>query len=606
MTQGFNKAALAAAISLPLYSALVLASADPALTPVVVTANRLAVPADEALAAVTVLERDDIERSQAPDLISLLGRQAGLDVARTGGPGQASTVFLRGSNANHALILVDGVRVNPATQGSVDFAHVPLAQIERIEIVRGPRAALWGSDAIGGIIHIFTRDPSKAFLQLQGGSYGQAGISAGAGVARDASRLGIGAGLEEVDGFSATRPGAFGHDPDHDGYRNKHLSTRAQTLLGSQRLAVSGLLTDAYVQFDQGETTVLNRVFGVSLAGPLSPSWNHELVVGRSSEDLETQTYLSRFGSGRTSLDWTHAVELGSVGNLNVGLNWSREAGYSVEGSSGYEHSRRNVALFASWRRQVGAHLLEASARRDENSQFNGASTGNLAWGWRATDALRLRASWGQGFRAPNFNELYYPGFDVGGGLILFPGNEELSPERSRSLELGLAWRASERQTLDLSVYRTRIKDLIGFDGPLFQAINVRQAAIDGAELSWRLSAGRLALDANATWLNARDQDSGAPLLRRADRKLHVSADYRFDNGAALGLDASALSERADFGGVRLPGYGRVDLRASVPLATDWTAEGRLENLGDRDYQLVDGYNTPGRSVVLKLRWQQQ
>ncbi len=592
-----TQSVLATAISLCLVGTAQAQETNP-LAPVVATANRLEVPVDEALASVTILSREDIEQSQAPDLLGLLSRQAGIDIARTGGPGQASTVFTRGGNSSHTLVLVDGVRVNAATQGVFDLAHLPLAQVERIEIVRGPRAALWGSDAIGGVIQIFTRDPSRAFFEANAGTYGRAGASAGVGNAQGATRLGVAAGFQDIRGFSATNDRAYGHDPDNDGYRNQNLSLRAQTLIGDQALGFSGLLTSADVEFDQGQTAALNRVFGFTARGPLGPSWTHQLGIGRSSEDLDTPVYASRFGSARSSLDWTHTLELDASNTLNIALNWSREAGYSLEAGSGFDQSRRNAAVFASWRGRFGAHLLETSWRRDDNSQFDGATTGNIAWGWQASDDLRLRASWGQGFRAPNFNELYYPGF-----FGFFAGNPALRPERSDSGELGLDWRMTGRQSLALSLYRTRVSDLIAFQGLDFQALNVAKAAVEGAELEYRLEHGALALQGNATWQDARDRDSGERLLRRADRKAHVSASYRFDTLAMVAIDLSAVSARPDFGGSTLAGYGRVDLRASVPLAPGWTVDGRIENLGDREYSLVNGYNTPGRSFVLSLRW---
>jgi vitamin B12 transporter len=600
-----RRAALAAAIA---FSFIDSAQAEQAkaLGPVVVTANRSEVPADQALAAVTVLTRADIEASQAPDLLDLLSRQAGIDIARTGGPGQASTVFMRGSNSNHTLVLVDGIRVNAATQGIIDFAHLPLAQIERIEIVRGPRAALWGSDAIGGVIHIFTRDPAQAFFEARAGSYRRAGVSAGLGAQRGQSSVGIAAGSEDLRGFSATNANAYGFDPDADGYQNRNLNLRAQTVLGRQRLGFSGLLTDAGIEFDQGRTSALNRVFGVTLGGELSPRWSHAISLGHSSEDLATPVYFSRFGSRRTSLDWVNTLVLGAAHTINIGLNGSQESGYSNEGFPGFEHSRRNRAVFASWRGDFGAHLLEASLRRDHNSQFAGASTGNLAWGWQLGEALRLRASWGQGFRAPNFNELYYPGFNVGTGqdpLFLFAGNAQLQPERSDSSELGLDWQPTGAQKLGVSAYRTRIRDLIAFDGPLFQAININRAAIDGVELDYHLARGALSFEGNASWLDARDAGTGSRLLRRAARKLQLSGSYRFANQALLALDASAFSSRPDFGDVVLPGYARLDVRASAPLAQGWVIEARMENLLDRDYELVHGYNTPGRNGLLSLRW---
>ena len=612
MKHTIQQAALAAAISIAL-SPSCLADEAPrnTLDTIQVTAHRIEKPVAETLASVTVITREDIELAQAPDLINLLSRQAGVDIARNGGPGQASTLFLRGTNSSHTLVLVDGVRVNAATQGVIDFAHIPLAQIDRIEIVRGPRAALWGSDAIGGVLQIFTRDASKGFFEARLGSHQLAGATAGFGIARGESTIGLSLGGERLEGFSATNVGAFGHDPDLDGYRNRNFSLRGKTGLGLQTLSVTGLVTDADVDFDagtnvpgEGHTAALNRVFGLALSGPVSDRWRYALTLGRSSEDLDTPAYFSRFGSTRDSLDWVNSLALRDEQSLGFGVNWSRETGYSDEGFQGFENSRRNAAAFVTWQGVFGAHILDASLRRDENSQFGGASTGNLAWGWQAGDSLRLRASWGQGFRAPNFNELYYPGFDVGGGLVLFPGNEALRPERSRSAEVGMDWQWGDAQSLGLSAYRTRITDLIAFGGFLFEAINIRSAAIDGIELDYSLTRGALAFRANATWLDARDSETGERLLRRANRKLHASADYTFGNGASAGVDLSAVSPRPDFGGALLPGYSRIDLRASAPLALGWTVDARIENVADTDYELVQGYNTPERSGVISLRWQ--
>lgn len=605
-------AALSAAISISLVA---IANANEAKTlgTVIVTANRSEVPAEQTLASVTVLTRADIEKSQAPDLIDLLSRQAGIDMARTGGPGSQNSLFLRGSNSNHALVLIDGIRVNSATQGLFDFAHLPLSQIERIEIVRGPRAALWGSDAIGGVIQIFTRDPSAAYAEVHAGSYGRAGLAAGFGSAEGESHFGIGVGIEHVRGFSATNALAYGYDGDDDGYRNRNLSLRGQTMLGSQRLAFTGLVTEGNVQFDQGETAALNREFGVVLDGQISPRWQHGVTLGHNSEDLNTQSpyYGSRFGSARTSLDWINTLTLDPRNTLNLGVNWSRETGQSS--GTFTDRSRRNAAAFAAWRGHFDAQTFELSLRRDDNSQFHGATTGNAAWGWQASDAVRVRASWGQGFRAPNFNELYYPGFNVGDDadpVILFPGNPLLQPERSISRELGLDWRIDDNQHLGLSAYRTRIRGLIAFEGDLFQAINIERAAIDGVEVDYGYSNGGFALTGNATWQNPRNVATGDPLLRRAKRKLNVSADYRFDNGFSLGLDGQAFSSRPDLDFnaypaalIALPGYARFDLRAVWPLATDWSLEARIENIGDRDYTQVLGYNTPGRSGLLTLRW---
>jgi vitamin B12 transporter len=594
------------------------------LGPVQVTASRTEQAAGEVPASVTVLTREDITRAQAPDLVELLARQAGVDIARNGGPGQASTVFLRGGNSNHALVLVDGIRVNAATQGILDFAHLPLAMIERIEIVRGPRAALWGSDAIGGVIQVFTRDPATSFVEARAGSYGRRGIDAGMGVTRGDARLGIALGHDRLAGFSATSPaaGPYSYDPDPDGYSNRHGSLRAQAQLGSQQVSASALVTDADVDFDAGvgpdigETAATNRVFGARLAGPLGGAWSHELVLGNSSEDLDTPAYLSRFGSRRNSFDWLATRPTAATGALTLGLNWSRESGYSDEGFQGYDVARRNLAAFARWQGGAGAHRFEASLRHDDNSQFGGASTANVGWNWRAAQAWRLRASWGQGFRAPNFNELFYPGF--GSGLVLFAGNPALRPERSHTAEAGLDFDPAPGRHLGLSVFRTRVGNLISFEGvrphddpdypdePDFHAINTRRAAVDGVELEAAFVQGPWRLDGNATWQHARDLDTGADLLRRADRKANLALTRTFGGGVQWGVDVSALSRRAEFGGQMLAGYARVDLRLAAPLAAGWWFDARVENLMDRDYELVRGYLTPGRSGLIGLRWQGQ
>jgi len=594
-------AALAAGVSLPSFAE----EATRELDTVVVTADRAPVPVSETLASVTVLTREDIERSQAPDLLTLLARQAGIDVARTGGAGQASTLFLRGGNSTHALVLVDGVRVNPATQGAPDFAHLPLPQIERIEIVRGPRAALWGSDAIGGVIQIFTRDPSHAFFESHAGSYGHHGASAAYGYAHGDSDIGLTLGYDRLQGFSATNENyPYGDFPDQDGYRNQSASLRAGTKLGTQRLSFSALATNGDVEFDEGETDAHNRVYALQLAGPLAAGWNHALVLGRSTEDLDTPAYASKFGSERNTLDWTVSKALDEHNDIDLGLNLAREYGYSNELYTGnFDSDRDNTALFVSWRGRYGAQSWAASLRHDDNSQFGGATTGNLAWGWQAAPAWRLRASLGSAFRAPDFNELYYPGFEIAPGLFMFAGNPDLDPERSVTAEAGLDWTPQARSHVGLSLYRTRVQDLIVFGGDLFDAMNIDRANIDGAELEFATGFGNLNLHGNLNWLDARNRDTGEALLRRAPRKAALSADWSFRNGASAGIDLSAVSARPDAGNVRLGGYGLVDLRASVPLPAGWRFEARVENLGDRDYELVQGYNTPGRSGLLSLRW---
>jgi vitamin B12 transporter len=579
-------------------------AADPTLPDVVVTATRAPTPRAQVLAATTVLERADIERSQATDLLELLGRQPGIDVVRTGGPGSLSTINTRGGNSNHTLFLIDGVRVNSAVQGLYDLAHLPLAQIERIEIVRGPRAALWGSDAIGGVVQVFTRD-SAGFVEARVGTYGQRGADGGVRFGGEGGHVALSAGAESFEGFSATDG-----DPDADGYRNRHAGVRFRVPVGSQELSGSAQGSNSDNEYDDGESNVIDWQAGVRLAGELRPGWGHELLVGHSRNRVESESpfYDYGFDSDRDSVDWLHRFSPAAHQQLQVGVNWSRESGAADDSFLGpnYDVDRHNTGVFVAWNGQAGAQAFDLSLRHDDNSQFGGATTANAAWGWQATDALRLRASWGQGFRAPNFNELYYPGF-----FGYYAGNPDLQPERSTSVEAGLDWHPSATHTFGASAYRTRVHDLIVFEGAVFNdAINIDRAELDGLELDWHYARGAWTANANGGWQRARNGRSGQALLRRAPRKAHASVDYRFAAGWTLGVDADAVAARPDLDfdvfpaqRIALGGYGLVHLRATVPLAAGWSLEARVQNLGDRDYELAHGFNTPGRSGVLTIRW---
>lgn len=601
MNQVLRSTALCAAISLCL-SPAVQASDAKTLDTIQVTATRIERPLDEALASVTVLNRADIVASQAPDLLDLLGRQVGVDIARTGGPGSGSAVFLRGGNSNHSLILVDGIRVGSTGQGVFDFAHLPLEQIERIEIVRGPRAAFWGSDAIGGVIHVFTRDASQPTVRVLAGSYGRAGASAGAGFGDDDRGFGVTAGFQRLDGFSATNPDSlFSYDPDRDGYRNRNLSLRGRTAVGSQRLAFTAISTDADVEYDRGLTQARNSSAGITLGGNLRPGWSHQVTLGHAREDLDTaSSFSNQFQSRRTSLDWLNTLAAGETATVSFGFNWQRENGASQNVFNGdlFDQQRTSKAAFVAYGGRFGAHVLDLSVRHDDSDQYGGATSGNAGWGWRLNDRARVRLSWGEGFRAPNFNELFYP--DTGFG---FAGNPALRPESSRTWEGGLEFEPAAGQRLGLSVYRSRVRDLIAFAAPLTNnAININRAELEGVELEYRFERDGWNAGGNLTWQDAVNASTGNDLLRRAKRKAHLDLGYRFEGGLELALDGDYVSARPDFG-ANLDAYALVHLRLAVPMGSAWRLEARLENLTDRDYAMVNGYNTPGRSGVLSVVW---
>lgn len=568
---------------------------------VVVTADRVAATVDETLAAVSVFTRDDIEASGSNDVLDLLRQVPGLDIARSGGLAQQTSVFLRGANSNHVLVLIDGVRVSALGTGAFAWEQLSLDQVERIEVVRGPRAALWGSDALGGVIQVFTRRADGVDAALSAGNHGTWGVQAGAGARNQRGGLDARVGWTDSRGINSQNPEGFAFDPDDDGFVHRNALVHGDLALGeAQRLSAMASRRDNDVEFDRGESASVQSQYSLALDGALAPHWNQHLQVAAVRDAIHTPAFFSRYETSREQADWNHALQVRERTEALFGLAYVRERGENIDAFSGtpvYDARRNNKAAFGALRHGAGAHDLEGSLRHDDNSTFGGETTFAAAWGWQAGDGVRTTLSYGEGFRAPTLNELYSPGF---GGL--FAGNPALEPERSKNLEAGLRL-GRGAATLDLRAWHDRVDNLVDFSGgDTFQAINIRRARLQGMEAEARWEAAAWSVTAHGTWQDAEDRDSGADLVRRAPRKGGATVERRFGNGARLGLEGFASSSRPEFGG-ELPGYGLLSLRGSLPLAAGWWLDARVENLLDRDYSLVRGYNTAGLTALATLRW---
>lgn len=595
----------------PLYLALVaslLSSAhagEPPRQPeVVVTASRVERAVDATLADISVIDRADIDASVARDIVDLLRMKAGIDVARTGGPGSQTTVFLRGTNNNHLLMLVDGVRVSSLNTGAFAFEQLPLDLVDRIEIVRGPRASYWGSDAIGGVVQVFTRKLDGPRIGAGFGSHGEASGALGFGHWSEAGGFSAQFGARHADGFKSQNQNGFSPSPTDDGYHNRHASLRGALTLGSQQLSGSGLRNQGRYDFSGGYSDVVEQSISASLDGALGERWRHRLDAGSSREDIETPAYFARYTSRRQSLGWQHQFALADDQQLVAGVDHVRDKGANIEtwgGTAQYAERRRNSGLYAGWHGRFGALDGEVSIRHDDNNVFGTADTGSAAAGWHFTEQLRAYASYGKGFRAPTLNEQYSPGF---GGL--FAGNPDLDPETSRNAEVGLAFTPVAGQRLTASVYSNRVRNLISFSGPGFQAENVQRAKIRGSEIGWAGDAGDWHWDANATWQDPRNETSDTQLLRRAKRKANLLVERRLGEAFRLGGEVVHVGRRNDVGAFELPSYTLLNLRASYAFSPDWRIAGRVENLTGRDYEQIRGYNTPGRTGFVELVWQPQ
>jgi len=578
--------------------------------PIVVTASRVAQTADETLASVTVITRADIERSQARDTVSLLRGVAGIDVARTGGPGHDTSVFLRGANADHVLVLIDGVRVASATDGKFAWSGLDPGQIERIEIVRGPRASLYGSEAIGGVIQIFTRRPQGAQFAGELGAYRTRAVEAGFGIGDDLRFNALGS-YRKTRGFSATHPGAgFIYDPDRDGSEQLSANVGFSARLGDfGEIDLEGLRTLSQVEFDPGNDysdgeDLSGRARLRTTVGP----WSQTLALSGATTDLETfGSNPSDIASRRRMIDWQNDFELGGGHLLTLGASRLRDRGRNVNTATEtlvFQDGVHNNAGFANWLGRFGRLRVELGGRYDQHSNFGTHGTGQGAWGL-VYQRWSLYGSYGTAFKAPTLNELFHPGFFGG----QFAGNPDLTPETSRSAELG--WRINPVSGLRLngSGYYTSIENLIAFEGMNFQATNIGRATLRGVEFGAELTQGAWRVSTNLGLHKAVNEITDRDLLRRPRKKLSLAVDHETAGVGSVGAELIAVSSHADidnvsFATIDVAGYVVVNLRARLMLSPGLSLEARIDNFLDEDYEVASGYNTPGLSPYLGLRYE--
>ncbi len=592
-----NRNALSAGLLLA--GLAVVAHADDASEVLVVTADKSEEPIEQVNASVTVIDREQIEQAAAPDLLELLRGQTGIQIARTGGHGAQTSIFMRGSNSNQVLVLVDGVRVSSPHTGSFAWEHLNLDLIERIEIVRGPRATTWGSDAIGGVIQIFTRRPTGIRAGAYAGSYDRFGASASAHAGTAGGfQLNANLAYDQSQGFSSQNPNGFSYDPDRDGYHNRSGSLQLESPLGEHyTLSAQANVIDADSQFDQGTSYSHITRYSLKAEGQLSERWQHSLQYSRSTNDIETPAYFSSLQSTRNLVEWHNRYSLSEQTALLFGADYQKQEGVSA---FNYDDSQTNLGVYGQWDQQWNdAFRTTASLRLDDHSEYGNHSSGQISAGWDINDRWTLYGNAGTAYRTPTLNELFHPGY---GGW--YAGNPNLKPEISTSVELGLKAHLSDYQRLEASVQHTEVEDLITYaGGDTFQAINLKKAEMDSLELRWSYQRGAHDLAANFTLLDAQDKDSDTDLLRRPHQQYQLSYGYEFANQWQLRGEWFHSGAAADFG-ARLDSYNLLNASLILPFNEHWKGRIRLDNLGNEDYALAYGYNTPGRSVMFFIDYQ--
>lgn len=592
--------------ALLLGSSVAVADTGTTLSPVVVTATRTAQTADETLASVTVITREDIERKQVQSVPDLLTTVPGLSISNNGGPGKVTTVFLRGTNSDHVLVLIDGIKVSASTSGLAAFQDMPVSQIERIEIVRGPRSSLYGSEAIGGVIQIFTKrgQPGLApTLRVGVGSHSSHEVDLGLSGGNDHGSFNFSLGEYRTDGIDAT----VGGQTDRDGYERRSGSLSGRLYL-TDRTDLDLLLSraDSENEFDGFENLIgtiedyeesERTAAGATLTTQATDRVRYTLTLARyfdySDVFNQQRVQTSQFDTRRTNVSAQADLELSGNTQLKFGIDHQREKiDVFFEDFLGVDQEfditeRENDGLFTQLLTSVGGGQFEASLRHDDNDQFGGHTTGSLAYGYHLNDGLRFVTSYGTAFKAPSFNELAYPGF----------GNPDLKPEESENVDLGLAGRHAYGNW-SLTLFQNDIDNLIAG----FPAVNIASARIRGIEAIYSATYRDWLLNSSLVFNDPEDRDANTQLLRRAKRVFNVELDRSF-GAYSFGASLHAESQRPDWS-TRLPGYGVVDLRASYRLTPAWKLQARLANLFDKDYQTAAGFNQDGRNFFVTLGYQ--
>ncbi|WDH52706.1 TonB-dependent receptor [Pseudomonas chlororaphis] len=588
-----------------------------------ISANRQVEARNDSSAANTVFTRDDIDRLQPSSVTDLLQRVPGVQVAQSGGRGSVPGIYIRGTSSAQTLVLVDGQRIGSSSSGDSNLQHLNIQQIERVEVLRGSRSVIYGSDAIGGVIQIFTRRSAEQGLQprlhLGVGSHQTWERSIGLSGGDQQTRFSLGASLDDTAGSNRTHE-SYASDRDDDAYRNQSLSLSLSHAFNDDWEAGLNLLDNRgksefdnpFGRFDSSTFESFPQKpyseFAVSsfssyVDGRINEAWKSRLELGHSENREKTFDKLSDertvFNTYRDSVNWQNDLTLDERNSLIVGGDWYQDR---VNSSTAFaEDSRWNRAAFVQHRFKADSFSTELGLRRDQNQQFGGQNS------WSGTLTLPLNAdndvllTYSEGFRAPTFNDLYYPDFS----------NPDLKPETSKSYELQWRSQLNETTRLETSLYRTELEDAIIF-GSNSRPQNVASARINGFEATlqqelfgWQSNLGLAIID-------PRDRDTGHTLARRARRTLSLDLDRQFDR---LGLGASWQVVSSSYDDLanqqRLGGYALLGLRSNWALTREVRLELKVDNLLDKSYSRVlyshdgaqYGYREQGRAWMFGVTW---
>lgn len=578
------------------------------LSPVVITATRSSTSLTDVLADISLIDREQIELAGATSVSDLLARLPGITVSQAGGPFGTTSVFMRGAEGRYTAVFIDGVRLDSQSTGGASWENIPLAQVDHIEVLRGPAAAIYGSDAVGGVVQIFTRQGEPGFfpsVHLGAGSHGTRDASASLRGGHEDVDYALSVASSQSDGFNVKPSG----NPDRDGYRNRSFSGRlGWKMRPDQTLDLTVLGNDQSVQYD-GSAAPLNDVaqrklqaIGLNWRLRWADDWRTRVGLTRSTDRYETtpSVYLTETEVSTFLLrnEWGSDMDV-----LTVDLERREDALQNSSTRPSANTHRSQDAVAVGYGLRSGKHALQVNARQDMDSEFGGKSTGALAYGYTITPNLRVTASTGTAFRAPTLFQRF----------SLY-GTANLRPEASMNHEAGLRW-LSGADRASVVVYRNTVDDLINYVSGPGSCINgsgtypgcygnTGHARMSGATFEGSTQLGTVHLAGSVDWLSPRNLDTDKWLARRARQQSTWSARTAVA-GWQLGGEWQYVGERFDDANntIRLAPYSLVNLTLGKSLHRDWRFLGRINNLADKHYVLANGYATAGRTLHVGLTW---
>jgi len=569
-------------------------------TSIIVTATRTAQTVDDSLASVTVITKEQIEQQQANDIPELLNGIQGIDISNSGGLGKATSIYMRGTNAEHVLVLIDGIRIGSATLGSVSLQHIPVAQIERIEIVRGPRASLYGSDAIGGVIQIFTKKAksNNVNASVGYGSLNTAKASIGLNSVTDNNQFTINIAYLDTKGINALKTS----DQDEDGYNNASINTNFKhTFSNKSSLTATLLHAQGNNQYDDSFTATnvvdadySQQTIGLNYSFELLSSWQAALKISQSqdkSTNYKNNINNGTFNTQRNQLSWQNDISLSDSLLLTAGIDYQND---KVTSTTNYDvKTRNNTGYFMQQQWFGNSSDLIAAIRVDDNESFGSHTTGNLSWGIDLGNNYRVIGSYGTSFRAPTFNNLYFPN----------SGDSTIKPEESESYEIELRGKGKNSHW-NVNVYQTKINNLIVYPAPTYLVTNLDKSTIEGIEVGATLLQKDFNSSVQLSFIDPTDDNTKKVLARRSKRSLKFNIDQNTGNwrsGMEILLKSSRFNEASN--STTLSGYTLVNLNTRYALSKKWTFRANINNLFATEYQTVSNYNNEGLGVFASIHY---